>query len=407
MQETLSLYAEGNYEAERKKAKHETDRLKTGRKAMRKERVLVLFGGHNTEYYASCDSVGGMLDQFDTELFQIYKLGVTIEGKWLLTSADPEEIRDGESWLKRKDNKKAVITPERDKKSFSVWEKEGIREIPLDCVFPLISGYGGEDGTLQGLLELANIPYVGSKVASSACSMDKQLTRIFAERLGIRQPRCKILYRDAFESREKREELRLPFDYPVFVKPASQGSSVGISRVEKETDLEKAIREAFRYEEKILIEEGIAGKELKVAVLGNEKLEMGEICEITLPEGVVNDYAAKHLHYSSIKKIPAEIPEETAGEVFRQAEAIYKALDCRGFARVDFFLDPSGTLYFNEINTVPGIGSHSIYAAMFEKKGITLKNVLTRLIRLAQEDAKRAGARRLIYNPESGKEEFD
>ena len=373
---------------------------------MSKETVLVIFGGHNTEYYASCDSVGGMLEQFDKELFEIRKLGVTIEGKWLLTEATAEEIRDGKSWLKRKDNKKAVITPERNKRTLTVWEGGEIEEIPLDCVFPLISGYGGEDGTLQGLLELANIPYVGSKVASSACAMDKQLTRIFADRLGIRQPRCKILYKEAFEKEVKSLGSLLSFGYPVFVKPASQGSSVGISRVEKEADLEKAVREAFQYEEKILIEEGIAGKELKVAVLGNEELEMGEICEITLPEGIVNDYAAKHIHYSSIKKIPAEIPAAIAEEVFQQSAAIYKALDCRGFARVDFFLDPSQTLYFNEINTVPGIGSHSIYAAMFEKKGVPLKTVLTRLIRLAQEDAKRISARQLTFHHQEEKEEI-
>ena len=365
---------------------------------MKNETILVLFGGHNTEYYASCDSVGGMLNHFDPDLFQIRKLGVTIDGRWLLTEASADEIRDGKTWLKRMDNKKAVITPERNKKTLTVWKEGNIEEIPLDCVFPLISGYGGEDGTLQGLLELANIPYVGSKVASSACSMDKQLTRIFAERLGIRQPQCRILYKGAFEKEQKKIKADMSFGYPVFVKPASQGSSIGISRVESEEDLEEAIREAFRYEEKILIEEAIEGKELKVAVLGNEDLEMGEICEITLPKGVVNDYAAKHIHYSSVKKIPAEISKEIETEVYRQAEAIYKALDCKGFARVDFFLDSSDTLYFNEINTVPGIGSHSIFAVMFEKKGIPLQEVLTRLIRFAQEDAQRVNERQLSYH---------
>ena len=363
---------------------------------MEKETVLVIFGGHNTEYYASCDSVGGMLDHLDGELFNILKLGVTEEGDWLLTEAASSEIGDGKTWLKRKDNRKAVITPIRGKRAVTVFDGKGkTEEVPVDCVFPLISGYGGEDGTLQGLLELADIPYVGSKVASSACAMDKQLTRIFAQRCGVKQPKCLILYRNDWDKQADSLQDMIGFGFPVFVKPASLGSSVGVSRVDRGEDLRSAVEEAFLYEDKILIEEGILGSEIKVAVLGNEDLDMGAICEITLPEGTVNDYEAKHVHFSSVRKIPAELDQTLEHRVRRQAEDIYRTLDCRGFARVDFFLDKKGELYFNEINTVPGIGEHSIFALMFEKKGIPLREVLTRLIRLAQADRERASVRLL------------
>ena len=363
---------------------------------MEKETVLVIFGGHNTEYYASCDSVGGMLDHLDRDLFDVLKIGVTEEGDWLLTEASSAEIGDGKTWLRRKDNRRAVITPVRGKRAVTAFDSRGrTEEIPIDCVFPLISGYGGEDGTLQGLLELADIPYVGSKVASSACAMDKQLTRIFARKCGVKQPRCLVLYRKDWEKQAESLPDMIGFNYPVFVKPASLGSSVGVSRVDRQEDLRQAAEEAFAYEDKILVEEGILGSEIKVALLGNEDLDMGAICQLTLSEGQVNDYAAKHIHFSSDKQIPADLPAELEHRIRKQAEDIYRALDCRGFARVDFFLDKKGELYFNEINTVPGIGERSIFALMFEKKGIPLKEVLTRLIRLAQTDRERSSARLL------------
>ncbi len=363
---------------------------------MEKETVLVIFGGHNTEYYASCDSVGGMLDHLDEQLFNVLKLGVTEDGEWLLTEASAKEIQDGESWLRRRDNRKAAIMPVRGKKSLTLFDSKGrTEEVHVDCVFPLISGYGGEDGTLQGLLELADLPYVGCRVAASACAMDKQLTRIFAERCGLKQPRCLVLYQRDWERQAASLPDMIGFGYPVFVKPAGLGSSIGVSRVDRREDLRRAVEEAFSYEDKILIEEGILGKEIKVALLGNEDLDMGAICEISMPEGGINDYAAKHIAFSSVKRIPASLDPELAQKIRRQAEEIYRELDCRGFARVDFFLDHSGELYFNEINTVPGIGAHSIFAMMFEKKGIPLKEVLTRLIRLAESDRERTAFRRL------------
>ncbi|MFR1343458.1 MAG: D-alanine--D-alanine ligase family protein [Anaerovoracaceae bacterium] len=364
-----------------------------------KKDVLVIFGGHNTEYYASCDSVGGMLDYIDGDIFNVLKIGVTIEGDWILTNASSDEIKDGISWLKRKDNKRAIISPERNRNNILVFSGSDIIEQHIDCVFPLISGYGGEDGTLQGLLEIANIPYVGSNTPSSANSMDKALTRLFADKCGLKQPECIVLYKKEYENKKGNLGEKIDFGYPVFVKPASLGSSVGLSKVDDASQLHKAVETAFNYENKILIEQGIEGKEIKVAVLGNDDLIMGEVCELTVPKGAVNDYATKHISFTSTKKIPAEISEELKEEAKRQAGEIFKILECKGFARVDFFLTDSDELYFNEINTVPGIGKHSIYSVMFEKAGIPLKEVLSRLIILSFENSKQVN--------ETNKEKFE
>ena len=250
----------------------------------------------------------------------------------------------------------------------------------IDCVFPLISGYGGEDGTLQGLLELSNIPYVGADVAASANAMDKALTRLFAAAAGLKQPRCLILKKDEFLTHEIEFEQKVDFGYPVYVKPVSLGSSVGISRVAHPSQLREAINKAFKYESKIMIEEGIEGKEIKVAVLGNDDPITGDICEITVPKGAVNDYETKHIKFTSTKRIPADITEDTADKVKHEAIAIYKELECEGMARVDFFLNNDGEVFFNEINTVPGIGKHSIYSQMFESAGLPIKDMLTELI---------------------------
>ncbi len=354
---------------------------------MKKKTVVVIFGGSNTEYYASCDSVGGMLDYIDRNLFDVLLLGVTIEGDWILTEATSKEVQDGVSWLKREGNKRAIISPIKDRYAIFAFENNTFEEIEIDCVFPLISGYGGEDGTLQGLLELANIPYVGAKVAASANGMDKALTRLFAASCNLKQPECVVLKKQEYIKDKENIKNLITFGYPVFAKPASLGSSVGISKIDCEDELAKGLEKAFQYEDKVLIEKGIMGSEIKVAVLGNEQLEMGELCELKTRDGE-NDYAAKHITFTSTKQIPADITKEVEEKAKYQAAAIYKALDCKGFARVDFFLTEDNELYFNEINTVPGIGKHSVYSRMFEASGISLTEVLTRLINLAFEDVK-------------------
>lgn len=351
-----------------------------------KKRILIMFGGYSTEYYVSCNSAKGILEHTDKNLFEVMQLGITIEGKWILTEATPEEIGDGITWLNNINNKSAMFSMNRNKNELLVFEKNSIKKVHIDCVFSVIHGHGGEDGCIQGLLETVNIPYVGSGVAASANSIDKQLTRIFAERCHLKQPRCIVLKKEDYEKESFIKDMNL--GYPVFVKPASLGSSVGINKVDDKNLLDTAIEEAFEYENKILIEEGIIGSEIKVAVIGNSDLMVGEICELKMPENAINDYATKYIKGSSIKIIPARINSKVKKEAVRQACAIYKELDCKGFARVDFFLSQNNELYFNEINTVPGISKKSIFTLMFEEYGVTYTELITKLINLAFENKK-------------------
>lgn len=342
--------------------------------------VLLIFGGSNPEYYVSCDSASEVIKSIDLKIFNVLQIGITLDGKWLLTDASPEEIGDGISWTKRVTNRPAFLTPVRGKNSVSVQLEPGIREIPVDCVFPLIHGYGGEDGCLQGLLELSGIPYVGSGVAASACAMDKQITRLFAQSCGMNLPACTVLKRGEKEKLEDYLYETGLLSFPVYVKPAKQGSSVGVSKAVNKEQLLEAMKLAFSFDEKILVEEGIDGFEIKVAVLGDRLPEIGEICKLTVPEGKLNDYDTKYQSFSSIKEIPAVLDKKLEDEIKKQALSIYRELECRGFARVDFFVDGKGKIYFNELNTIPGLGSSSVYVSMFEAKGLQRKELFTRLI---------------------------
>lgn len=354
---------------------------------MQKKTILIIFGGCSTEYYVSCKSASGILEYIDKDLFEVVLVGVTLSGEWLLTEATSEEIQDGITWLDNRNNMNAIISPNRNKNELLVLNENVMEAIHIDCVFSVIHGHGGEDGSIQGLLEMSNIPYIGSNIAASANAMDKELTRVFADKCGLKQPACAVLHRkEYFQNHTSIKSLiEKNFKYPIFVKPASLGSSVGISKVEKNSQLENAIRTAFKYEDKILLEEGIVGREIKVAIIGNENLQTGEICELKVPGNAINDYATKYVKCSSIKEIPADISTELEESAKKQAIAIYKELNCKGFARVDFFLKDNKELFFNEINTVPGISKNSIFTLMFEKKGISYTDIITKLIDLAFE----------------------
>ena len=352
---------------------------------MEKINVAVIFGGHTMEYYAGCKAYSSAIANIDAEKFNVIKVGISPEGEWFLTEATADEIRDGESWLKRSDNKPAFFTPVRNNHALMVLEDDGkFSKVAVDVAFPLIAGYGGEDGRIQGMLDMAEIPYVGSGMVSSACGLDKALTRIFADRCGLKQPECVIVNKKDFDEGKLNFRELIHFDYPVFVKPANGGTSVGVTRAVNEQELIESMKEGFKYDDKNLIEEQITGTEIKVAVLGNDEIEFGAICEIEMPEGAINDYETKQTSISK-KTIPAVLDKDVEEKIKEQSAAIYKELNCRGFARIDFFLTHDKELYFNEINTVPGLGEKSIYSIMFNKAGVSFKDLLTKLIYTAFE----------------------
>lgn len=359
-----------------------------------KKTVLVLFGGASPEHEVSCSSGASLIETIDKSKYNVLSIGITQDGSWILTKASPDEIRDAKTWLTHKDNCKAVLSPDRRDHGLLIFEEAGVRTERVDIVFPIIHGETGEDGDLQGLFEIAGIPYVGCGVCASACSMDKSVTMNFARLCNVRCPEyfacsCEDFLASPEATAKKIAEhfnSKLGYVYPLFVKPASTGSSVGISKVHNDEEMMAALKLAAQYPGNLIVEENIVGKELKVAVLGNaEKAIVGELCEIVVANGIFNDFTMKYKGNGSHKKIPAVISEEVAKDLKDSALKIYNSLGCKGFARVDFFVKEDNTIIFNEINTVPGFTPKSIYSLMFAAAGVEYKTIVEDLIRMAEE----------------------
>ena len=355
---------------------------------MCKEELLIIFGGKGMEYYVSCRTVSNLVPSLDSEKYNVHLIGITKQGEWLLTKASPEEISDGTKWLEREDNLEAVLSLNEKDKSFIVFNDDKYKKVKIDVVLPLMHGYGGEDGRLQGVLDFSGIPYVGAGVATSACSMDKGLTALFAEECGLTLPKSvSILMKEYYENPNKCIDLVNSMKYPLFVKPATGGSSVGVSRVKDEFELKEAIDYSFKVDNKVVIEEEVKGTEIKVALLGNDNPKAGAICELFTQDGKINDYQTKYSSDPNIhseKHIPAKLDKDIENRIIHDAKAIYRKLDCKGFARVDFFLTPEKELYFNEINTIPGCGNTSIFSVMFDKAGLPFPEMLDELISTAK-----------------------
>lgn len=358
-----------------------------------KKQILVIFGGASPEYAVSCESAASVIAAISRDKYDVYCVGITQDGEWLLTQAAPAEIADSRSWVEHKGNQKAILSPDRAHKGLLVLEETGWRLLRIDGIFPMVHGETGEDGMLPGLFELAGIPYVGSGLCASACSMDKAVTMLFADLCGVKRPEYFSCGTAEFRRNPEREadscidffQKKLGHAFPLFVKPATTGSSVGISRVESRDELLSSMREAARYSPRLIVEENIVGRELKVAVLGTGDIRTGNICEILLEGSFFNSYTMKYSGSGAHKIIPAELPDEKAEEINRAAVDIYKRLGCEGYARVDFFLKDNGDVYFNELNTIPGFSSHSIYPLMFKSVGISYEELVESMIETALE----------------------
>lgn len=355
----------------------------------KKQRLLIIFGGMSSEHEVSCLSAASILHHINKESYDIHALGITKTGRWILTEASPEQIADG-SWERKIGNRSGILSPDR---SF-----RGIRtllgdEMPIDCVFPVLHGKYGEDGTIQGLFDLSGIPYVGSGVLASASCMDKAVTKgiiaQMADKYGFRQANYATTDRFRFASGPT-ETVRMVTDtfqnrFPLFVKPANAGSSVGITKVWDAVQLFDGIRIAAEEDHKVIIEEAILGRELEVAVLGNRKPQASKVGEI-IASNEFYDYEAKYVNELSRTEIVTDLPDAKVAGIQRAAVAIYEAMGCRGLARVDFFLEKDGTVVFNEINTMPGFTKISMYPKLWEASGIDYPDLIDRLIHLATEE---------------------
>lgn len=353
---------------------------------MQKKTVAVIFGGVSSEYEVSLMSAASVIRNMPTDRYNTVLLGVTKDGQWFLYGGNADDVENG-AWANHESNLPAVVSPDRAVHGIVVTKTDGSCEsIELDAVFPVLHGRNGEDGRIQGLFELAGIPYVGCDVLSSAVCMDKAVTNTILDHYGIkRAPWALVHKRDLPRLNESIEQWVTAFGWPMFVKPANTGSSVGISKVSDRQQLVDAISLAFEYDDKVLVEKNIAGMELECSVLGNESPIASVVGEI-VPGNEFYDYDAKYFSQHSETLIPARITPQQQDEIQRIAVQAFTLLGCSGMARVDFLLEEStGDILLNELNTIPGFTNISMYAKMLEASGISYPELISRLIELAIE----------------------
>ena len=353
---------------------------------MKKYSVCVLFGGMSPEHEVSLRSAESVLNNMDPEKYNIYPVGITKEGNWILYGDRDYSKLPTNEWLACPRNRKAALSPIRGQGLLS-FEGDCVVREHIDIVFPVLHGENGEDGSIQGLFQIAGIPYVGCHVAASAGCMDKCLTKLMAGQSGVRQADWELVTRQQLQSRPEAvlDRIEARFSYPVFVKPAGTGSSVGVSKARGREALLAALENAVRYDCKVLVEEFIHGREVEVAVLGN-RTPMASVPGEIDAGAEFYDYDTKYITNTSRLFIPARISEEAAERVRQDAVAIYQAMGCQGLSRVDFFVTyENEEVVFNEINTMPGFTSISMYPKLFEASGIPYGDLIDKLLEYAVE----------------------
>ncbi len=354
-----------------------------------KRNVCVLFGGISPEHEVSLRSAESVLNNLNTEKYNIFPVGITKEGKWILYGGTDYSALPSGVWQDNAENKTVAISPVRSQ-GLMVFDGNSVTCVHIDVVFPVLHGENGEDGTVQGLMRLAGIPCVGPDVEASAVAMDKTMTKLIMEHAGIPQAAWLLVRANELESRMEDilDAVETRFSYPVFVKPAGTGSSVGVAKAKSRGDLRAALINAGRYDEKILVEEFICGREIEVAVLGNEN-PVASVCGEIDSGAEFYDYDAKYVTDTSVAYIPARISEDVAEQVRELAVRAYKAIGCRGLSRVDFFATyDDNRVVFNEINTLPGFTSISMYPKLFSASGIAYDQLIDQLLDLAMENKK-------------------
>ncbi len=373
----------------------------TKKQTKKKLRVGILFGGRSGEHEVSLLSAASILNAIDKTTYDVLPIGITKQGQWI-TSAEAQNLLAGDTkpapvLLKTQNAKSIQLSASAD-----LAQQGNSLAQSLDVIFPVLHGTFGEDGTIQGLLELTDIAYVGSGVLGSATGMDKSAMKQLFAAAGLPQTPHVNLLRSEWKSDAKRctRLIEKNLNYPVFVKPANLGSSVGISKVHDRSELAPAMDLAASYDRKLIIEQGVGGpgakpRELEVAVLGNDSPEASVVGEI-VPGAEFYDYNAKYHSDASVPIIPAKLSKSESKQIRKMAIAAFRACDCAGLARVDFLMEPAvkskknkkpkpARIYLNEINTMPGFTSISMYPKLWEATGVPYKQLIDRLITLATE----------------------
>ncbi len=370
-------------------------------------RVGVLFGGRSGEHEVSLQSAQAVMDNLKRAGYDVVPIGITREGRWLVSGDPLAALSSGET----RDERGATMLPEPGHRGLVslgadraiAADGEMAHVGALDVVFPVLHGTYGEDGTVQGLLDLANVPYVGSGVLGSAVGMDKVVQKILWRGLGLPVVDFVWTTRRRWEARPQAEmdQVEAALPYPCFTKPANLGSSVGVRKVRTRAELREGLDEAARYDGRLLVERGVDAREVECSVLGNEEPMASVVGEI-VPNADFYSYRAKYLDSGARAVIPAPIPPEAADRIRRLAIEAFVAIGASGLARVDFFLE-RGTdrVYLNEINTMPGFTSISMYPKLWEASGIDFPSLVDRLVKLALERHVEKGRSHTSYDVES------
>ncbi len=355
---------------------------------MTKIRLAILYGGRSAEHEVSVVSARSMMAAIDRAKYEMVPIAITKAGRWQLPSRPPEALPAAPGALPATGDDGRDISLVRESGETSLRPLSGGGGLgAIDVVFPVLHGPYGEDGTVQGLLELAGVPYVGAGVLASALGMDKEMQKQLFSSRGLRVvPYIHVHVEDWRRSPDSLLEVASgEIGFPCFTKPANLGSSVGISKCRSLVELREGLEVALSFDRKALVERAVTGRELECAVLGNEEPEASVVGEV-VPHHEFYDFEAKYLEEGSALRIPAPIPDQVSEEVRRLALEAFRAIDCAGMARVDFFYeDETGTLYLNEINTIPGFTPISMYPRLWEATGIPYAKLIDRLIELALE----------------------
>ena len=352
---------------------------------MSRIKVAVLFGGVSNEHDISLISATNIINAIPADKYEVIPIGITKKGRWLFYPGDVNMITSG-NWESNPDCVPAVILPDPMYKGI-VKIVDGTYSITkIDVVFPALHGQHGEDGCIQGLLELSGIPYVGCKVVASADCMDKAVTHTILEAAGIHMARHAVVRQsDLGQLDEICENIINELDFPLFVKPCNSGSSVGVNKAGSFEQLKDAIKLAFSHDKKVIVEEFIEGRELECAVFGTDKPFASRVGEIISCNDFY-DYDAKYILGTSGINIPADISAESENEIRETALKAFKTIGCSGLSRIDFFLKKDGTVILNEINTLPGFTPISMYPKLMENMGISQPELLDRLIESAMDN---------------------
>jgi D-alanine-D-alanine ligase len=352
---------------------------------LKKKKIGLVYGGKSAEHEVSLQSAKNILEALDKAKYDVLLIGIDKEGKWhlnetsryLLNAENPKLIE-----LNKTNKGIAVVPGEHKNQLLNLKSPESLGQ--LDVLFPILHGTLGEDGSIQGMLRMANIPFVGSNVLGSAISMDKDIAKRLLRDAGLKVAKS-FTYTRSTRKNINYEEIKREMGLPLFIKPANQGSSVGVSKVHNQEEFFKGVDDAFKYDHKILVEETVIGREIECSVLGNDK-PIASIPGEVVSTGDFYSYEAKYIDENgAILEIPARLSEEISSQIQGIAIKAFKALNCEGMARVDFFLTENETIIINEINTIPGFTKISMYPKLWEVSGISYSHLIDKLIDLAIE----------------------